>query len=125
MRKKYAFGKRRNKSPQRELLLEHVFHVVSHFLMGLGFSGPVCDGRLSGLGKSGKALQDVRMLGKLHREADGKLFAVYHVITPEIGCAELPGNIRGNKRRFGTLELDEEEYELADKITHAQDIREE
>ena len=103
------FERRRNKSPQRELLLKHVFHVAAHFLMGLYVSGTVCDGRLFGFRKLGKVLQDVRMLGKLHREADGKLFVVYHVITPEIGCAELPGNIRGNKRRFGTLELDEEE----------------
>lgn len=64
--------------------------------MGSYLPGTVDDGLLFRFGKLCKAVQYIGMLCQFHRKADGKLFIIYHTITPMVGCAELRGNIQEN-----------------------------
>lgn len=90
------------KSPQRELLLKHILHIISHLIMRFDIPGTVYDGFLFRFGKLCKTVQNIRVLCQFHRKADGKLFVIYHMITPMVGCAEMAGNIREiiNTRRI-------------------------
>lgn len=45
------------------------------------------------------------MLCQFHREADGKLFIIYHTITPKVGCVKLAGNIQKNKQKQEDLRM--------------------
>ena len=70
--------------------------------MGSYLPDAVDDGLLLRFRKLCKAVEHIGMLRQFHRKADGKLFIIYHTITPKVGCAEMAGNIREiiNTRRI-------------------------
>ena len=68
---------------RQSLLLEQILYVAAHFLSRFYFSCAVYNRVLFRFGKSGKLIQDIRMLCQLHRESDGKFLIIYHSYHPE------------------------------------------